>query len=83
VNPNGRPLRPAERRYLMDAARGLTAQDSAIRRGVTRNTVNTALKHAKAELGARNITHAVVLCLRHGEFTMADLAETITEGRTV
>jgi DNA-binding CsgD family transcriptional regulator len=68
-----RALHPAERRYLLDAARGLTAAESARKRQVTVNTVNTGLKRAKAALGARNITHAVALCLALGEFTAYDV----------
>ena len=68
-----RALHPAERRYLLDAARGLTAAESARKQQVTVNTVNTGLKRAKAALGARNITHAVALCLALGEFTAYDV----------
>lgn len=58
---------------MMDAARGYTAQQTAKRHGVSPNTVNTSLKRAKAALCARNITHAVVLCLHWGEFTTDEL----------
>lgn len=70
---HARALHPAERKYLLDAARGLTAAESAAKQVVTVNTVNTGLKRAKAALGARNITHAVALCLALGEFTGYDV----------
>lgn len=75
--PTGRQsaLHPAERKYLLDAARGYTAQQTAKRWLISVHTVNTALKHAKARLGASNITHAVCLALAAGEFTEADLTE--------
>lgn len=70
-----RTLYPAERKYLLDAARGYTAQQTARRHLVSKNTVDTSLKRAKAALGARNITHAVSLALDTGEFTTKDLKE--------
>lgn len=70
-----RCLYPAERKYLLDAARGYTAQQTAKRHLVSVNTVNTALKRAKTALGARNITHAASLALATGEFTTNDLPE--------
>ena len=66
-------LQPSQRRYLLDAACGLTAQQSAIRHGVSVNTVNSSLKRAKGVLDARNITHAVVLCLSAAEFSFEDV----------
>jgi DNA-binding CsgD family transcriptional regulator len=68
-----RALHPAERKYLLDAARGLTAAQSAQKNCVSFHTVNTVLKKAKAALGAHNITHAVALCLSLGEFTTYDV----------
>lgn len=68
-----RSLYPAERKYLLDAARGLTAAQSARKNQVSVNTVNTSLKRGKAALGATNITHAVALCLALGEFTGTDV----------
>lgn len=65
-----RPLTPSERVYLRDAAKGLTAQQSADRRGVTVNTVLSMLKRAKAALGATNITHAVALAVTTGEIAI-------------
>lgn len=71
----GTSLHPAERKYLLDAARGYTAQQTARRHLVSVNTVNTAFKRAKAKLDAGNITHAVSRALASGEFTSDDLAE--------
>lgn len=68
-----RALHPAERKYLLDAARGLTAVQSAHLHQVSVNSVNSSLKHGKAALGARNITHAVALCLVLGEFSGDDV----------
>ena len=70
---HARALHPAERKYLLDAARGLTAAETARKHQVSVNTVNTSLKRSKAALNARNITHAVALCLAHGEFTAYDV----------
>lgn len=70
-----RALYPAERKYLLDAARGYTAQQTARRHLVSKNTVDTSLKRSKAALGARNITHAVSLALAAGEFTTEDVTE--------
>lgn len=72
---SGRPriLHPAERRYLLDAARGLTAHQSARLRGVSVNTVLGGLKRGKTTLNATNITHAVALSLAYGEFTSDDV----------
>jgi DNA-binding CsgD family transcriptional regulator len=76
-----RALHPAERKYLLDAARGYTAQQTAKRYGVSTNTVNTALKHGKTALGARNIAHAVSLCLVLGEWAPSDVLGDDLEGK--
>lgn len=68
-----RALHPAERRYLLDAARGLTAQETAKHYGVAVSTVRTALAIGKIALGARTIAHATALCLALGEFTADDV----------
>lgn len=70
-----RALHPAERKYLLDAARGLTAAQSAHLHQVSVNSVNDSLKRGKAALGARNITHAVALCMALGEFSGSDVRE--------
>ncbi len=58
---------------MLDAAQGLTAALSAQRHGVSMNSVNTSLKHAKHALGARSIAHAVALCLAYNEFDTDDI----------
>lgn len=68
-----RTLHPAERQYLLDAARGYTATQSAKRHGVSYNTVTTSLANAKAALGAFNIAHAVALAMAFGEFGHHDV----------
>jgi len=67
-----RALHKAERKYLFDAAFGLTAKESAELHTVSVNTVNTTLKRATLALGAVNITHAVTLAY-YGEFTPRDV----------
>lgn len=73
MNGRTRALYPSERKYMLDAARGLTAAESARRHQVSTNTVNSGLKRGKAALGADNIAHAVALCLVLGEFTGDDV----------
>ncbi|QBZ73526.1 helix-turn-helix DNA binding domain protein [Streptomyces phage Mischief19] len=77
-----RSLYPAERRYMLDAARGLTAQQSARQHSVSVNTVNTTLKRAKLALGASNIAHAVALSFLYGEITKGDVARITTRSST-
>jgi DNA-binding NarL/FixJ family response regulator len=60
----GRPLSPAEGRVLEDAAGGLTISQSAIRRGVTFETVRTHRRHLLAKLDAANMTQAVAIACR-------------------
>lgn len=71
-----RELTRIERAHMLDAARGYTAAESAARRQVSTHTVNSSLKSAKRALGARNITHAVALCLAYGEFGTTDVRGT-------
>ena len=68
-----RALHPYERKYLMDAANGYTAHQSAKRNGVSVHTVQSSIKTAKSALGAFNVTHAVTLALTYGEFTLKDI----------
>lgn len=70
-----RALHPAERKYLLSAARGMTAAETAREHGVALNTVNSSLKRAKAALGARTLAHATALCVVYGEFSKADMEE--------
>lgn len=65
-----------EQIYLTDAANGLTASESARKRGVSVNTVNTMRRSAQLALGADNITHAVTLAIFHGEITLKNLKGT-------
>lgn len=67
-----RALHPKERLYLLAAARGLTAAQTAAWYHVSVNTVNTTLARAKAALDAANITQAVVFALAYGDFTIPD-----------
>lgn len=64
-----RMLTPLERQYILDAARGMTAQESADRRGVNVTTVRAMLARAKKAQGALNITHSAVLAFLHGDIT--------------
>lgn len=73
-----RSLHPAERKYLLDAARGYTAAQTARRHAVSVHTVNTTLSHARGALGALNTTHAVALALAVGEFATDDLEEAVS-----
>ena len=73
VSDHMRTLHPTERKYLLDTARGLTAQQTARKHHVSINTVQASFKTSKKALGAINITHAVALCLVFGEFTHDDV----------
>ncbi len=68
-----RALHPAECKYVLDAARGLTAAETARKHGVSVNTVNSSLANAKEALFAHTIAHAVALALAFGEFTANDI----------
>lgn len=70
-----RALTPTERLYLLDAARGYTAEQTARRQFRSINTVKTLLRNARAALGARTIAHAVALALTYGDITPVDLRE--------
>lgn len=71
-----RSLTPGERKYLLDAALGLTAQQSAHRWGVTVNTTNTMRVTARRALGAASIAHAVALAFLYGEITTDEIRGT-------
>lgn len=68
-----RALHPAEQKYVLSAAQGLTAAETARKYDVSVHTVNTALASAKATLGARTIAHAVALALVHGDIAHGDV----------
>ena len=73
ASPGARPpsdkriiqLTPRERQVLMGLARGLSAEQTGYRLGVSKDTVKTHLRHAYAALGARNGCHAVAICLKY------------------
>lgn len=73
-------LYPSQRKYMLDAARGLTAQQSAKLHGVSAHTVQSSLKAARTRLGAQNIAHAVALCIIQDEFTYSEVTS-IEKGR--
>lgn len=60
------PLTNVQLVFLLDAAKGLTAAESARRYGVTEDTVRNALKAVRRKLGALSTTHAVALALARG-----------------
>lgn len=68
-----RPLSPAQRRYVLAAAQGLTAQQTASLFHVSLHAVNGGLRDAKAVLGAVTIAHAVALAMANGEFGARDV----------
>lgn len=70
-----RALTPTERMYILDAARGYTAEQTAQRQFRSINTVKTMLKNARAALGARTIAHAIALAMAYGDISPADLVE--------
>lgn len=55
-----------ERDVLACAARGLSVNETAEELGLSWNTVRHHRKNAIAELGARDLTHAVVIFLLEG-----------------
>jgi DNA-binding CsgD family transcriptional regulator len=54
---------------LRMASEGLTTPEIAAQLGVSPRTVDTHREHALAELGARNMVHAVALGLKEGILT--------------
>jgi predicted DNA-binding protein (UPF0251 family) len=59
--------------YVLDAANGLSAKESAAHHGVSLHAVNNSLKSAKETLGATTIAHAVALAIKVGEFSKEDV----------
>jgi DNA-binding CsgD family transcriptional regulator len=57
-------LSAAERRVLDDAAEGLTARETALRRAKSLETVKSQRRSILLKLGARNMAHAVTLTMR-------------------
>lgn len=58
-----------ERQVLELCADGLTAQEIAVRLGVTFRTVNAHISAARSRLQALNKTHAIAIALRRGLIT--------------
>lgn len=56
-------LSGVQRVFLLDAACGLTAAESARKHGLHEDQVRNGLKAARRILGALSTTHAVALCL--------------------
>lgn len=67
-----KPLTGIQRVFLLDAAMGLTAAESARKHGCGVDNVSHALKAARAKLGARNTAHAVGLVLTDGSVDPGD-----------
>lgn len=76
-----RPLRDHEREYILDAARGLTAAQSAKRRGKSVNSVTSGLATARFAIGADTTLHAVTLALAYGEIIIEDIYPQLMDTR--
>lgn len=68
-------LYPSEKRYLIDVGLGLTAVQSATKRGVSVHTVNSALKTLRGVFGVSSTARVLVLCLIDGSITLNDIRE--------
>lgn len=66
-----------ERAAMLDAARGLTARQSAEKRGCTLNTMYDRQRKVKARLNAKSITHAVALTIAYGYITREEIMEDV------
>lgn len=73
-----RVMTERERLVLVDAAQGLSAQQSADRRGTTLFGVQHTLRTVKRALGALTIAHAVAIAITMGYISH----EEITGGRS-
>lgn len=62
-----KPLTGVQKVFLLDAACGLTAAESARRHHATEDTVRNGLKAARRKLGALSTTHAVALAMARGD----------------
>lgn len=82
MSGNRRPLTPEERIYMLDVARGLSAAEIAKNRSDDLASVKIVLAEAKYVLGARNMSHAVALCVCRGEFGPADGVEDLVTSCT-
>lgn len=70
---SARPLTLEERVYMLDVARGLSAAEIAKNHHANPADVKVGLARAKFVLGARNMAHAVTLCIVRGEFEAEDV----------
>lgn len=68
-----KPLTGVQRVFLLDAAMGLTAAESARKHEQTEDTARNALKAARRKLGALSTTHAVALGLSLGIISYTDV----------
>ena len=67
-----RALHPKERLYVLAAARGLATAPTAAPHCLSVQHMNNTLARAKDAPDADSITHAAVLALAYGDFTVAD-----------
>jgi DNA-binding NarL/FixJ family response regulator len=70
-----KPLTGIQRMFLLDAACGLTAAESARKHHTNEDTARNALKAARRKLGALSTTHAVALSLSLDIISYADVLE--------
>nr|BEK68822.1 hypothetical protein KPHV_60490 [Kitasatospora purpeofusca] len=66
----GQPLNRTEIQALQYAADGFTAEQTARRLGISRNTVLDRTQSARRKLSARSTTHAVVLAHQTGQLDL-------------
>lgn len=64
-----------EKQIMLDAARGLTAQQSAKKHGCTLVTMQERRRLLRQRLDARNIAHAVALTIAYGYITREEIME--------
>lgn len=69
VPDHGPVLNVLELTTLQGAADGETSKETAGREFYSEDTVKTAMKTARAKLGAKNRTHAVAIAIRTGLIT--------------
>ena len=70
-----KPLTGIQRVFLLDAAMGLTAAESARKHHTNEDTARNAWKAARRKLGALSTTHAVYLALGRGLIDYVDHLE--------
>jgi DNA-binding CsgD family transcriptional regulator len=75
-------LTDREREVLSLLAHGKSAEDAAATLDIARNTVQNHLRSARAKLGARTRSHAIVLAIRHGEIPLDGSVPGAKETRT-